>query len=81
MSSFLMFVTYKKFLFFRGSMLSAYSFNTPLLYDVMLKIVKTHQELNPWYILLKEVTHVFTLECNYRLFINHISSLLLRVRK
>ena len=41
MSSFLMFVTYKRYFFFPGSMFYAYVFNPLLLSDVLLKTVKT----------------------------------------
>ena len=80
MSSFLMFVTYKRYFFFLGSMFYAYVFNILLLSDVLLKTVKTYQPLNLWCILLEEVPHGFTLECNQRQGINHSSSLLIRVQ-
>ena len=47
---------------------------------MLLKIVKTYQLGNPWYILLKEVPHGFTPSYNLHQGINHSSSLLLRVR-
>ena len=81
MSLLLMFITYKKSLFFRGSTSSAYGYNLLFLSDVLLMIVKKYQPLNPWYILMMEVPHRFTLACNQRRGINHSISLLLRVRQ
>ena len=80
MSSFLMFVAYKKSLFFRGSTSSDCGFNLLSLSGVLLKTAKTYQPHNLWYILMVEVPHGFTLACNQRLGINHSSSLLLSVR-
>ena len=71
MLSFLMFFTYKKSLFFRGSTSYAYGFNTLLLSDVMLKSFKTYQPHNPWYILMTEVPHGFTLSFDQIRGINH----------
>ena len=79
-TSFLILVTYNKSLFFRGSILSDYRFMLPLLYDVLPKTVKIYQKHNPWYILLKEVPHGFTLTCNHHQGIDHSRSLLLRLR-
>ena len=79
MSLFLIFFTYKKSLFFRGSMPSAYRFNLLSLSYLLLKIVKAYQPHNLWYILRMEVTHDFTLECNQFRVINHGRYLILRV--
>ena len=79
MSSFLMFVTYKKSLFFRGSTSSTYGFNILSLSNVLLNTVKTYQPSNPWYILQMEVPHGFTLACNQHQGINNSSSLIPRV--
>ena len=80
MSLLLMFVTYKKSLFFYGSISYAYGFNLISLSDALLNTVKIYQQLNPWYILLMEVPYGFTLTCNHRRGIKHNRSLLLRVR-
>ena len=79
-SLFLMFVKYQNYLFFFAVTSYSYSFNILLLSDVLLKTVKTYQPRNPWYILLVEVPHGFTLACNQRQGINHSSPMLLILR-
>ena len=64
MSSLIMFVTYKNALVFCGSTPSTYGLNLLSLSDVLLKTFKAYQPRNPWYILLMEVPHNFTLACN-----------------
>ena len=79
MSSFLIFFTYKKYLFFRGITSYTYAFILILLSGLMLKTVKTNQPRNPCYIFLMEVPHVLTLTWNHSRGINHSRYLLLRV--